>query len=45
MYRYLLRRLLNYVVLLFIAVTIAYLLAGSSLEPKSTFDWTNPNYS
>ncbi len=43
MYRYLLRRLLNYVVLLFIAVTIAYLLAGSSLEPKSTFDWTNPN--
>lgn len=43
MYRYLLRRLLNYIVLLFIAVTIAYLLAGSSLEPKSTFDWTNPN--
>lgn len=43
MYRYLLRRLLNYVVLLFIAVTVAYLLAGSSLEPRSTFDWTNPH--
>ncbi len=43
MTRYLLRRLLNYVVLLFIAVTLAYLLAGTALEPKETFDWTNPN--
>ncbi|MGO3796696.1 MAG: ABC transporter permease [Pauljensenia sp.] len=43
MYRYLFRRLLNYVVLLFIAVTIAYFLAGSSMEPRATFDWTNPN--
>ncbi len=43
MTRYLLRRLLNYVVLLFIAVTLAYLLAGTALQPKETFDWTNPN--
>ena len=42
MYRYLFRRLLNYLVLLFIAVSLAYLLAGSALEPKETFDWTNP---
>lgn len=43
MYRYLLRRLVNYVVLLAVAVTFAYLLAGTALEPKETFDWTNPN--
>lgn len=43
MTRYLLRRLLNYIVLLFIAVTFAYLLAGSAMEPRSVFDWTNPH--
>ncbi len=43
MYRYLAKRLLNYVILLFIAVTLAYFLAGSALEPKSVFDYTNPH--
>lgn len=43
MYRYLFRRLLNYLVLLFIAVTLAYLLAGIALNPRTQFDFTNPN--
>lgn len=43
MYRYLLRRLLNYTVLLFIAVSLAYFLAGTALNPRATFDFTNPN--
>lgn len=43
MYRYLFRRFLNYLVLLFIAVSLAYLLAGAALDPRSTFDFTNPN--
>ena len=43
MYRYLFRRMLNYLVLLFIAVSLAYLLAGSALNPRTQFDWTNPN--
>ncbi len=42
MYRYLLRRLLNYTVLLFIAVSLAYLLAGTALNPRTQFDFTNP---
>lgn len=43
MYRYLFRRLLNYMVLLVIAVSLAYLLAGTSLNPRANFDLTNPN--
>lgn len=43
MYRYLFRRLLNYIVLLFIAVSLAYLLAGTALNPRTQFDFTNPN--
>lgn len=43
MIRYLLRRLVNYIVLLFIAVSLAYLLAGSALNPRAVFDFTNPN--
>ena len=43
MYRYLFRRLLNYLVLLFIAVSLAYLLAGTALNPRTQFDFTNPN--
>lgn len=43
MYRYLLRRLLNYLVLFFIAVTLAYFLAGVALNPRGTFDYTNPS--
>ncbi|QOR47282.1 ABC transporter permease [Trueperella pecoris] len=35
MTKYLIRRLLNYVVLLFVAVTIAYFLAGTQLDPRS----------
>lgn len=44
MYRYLLRRLLNYAILLFIAVTLAYFLAGSSLDPRALWDFTNPKF-
>ena len=43
MYRYLFRRLLNYTVLLFIAVSLAYLLAGTALNPRTQFDFTNPS--
>ena len=43
MYRYLSRRLLNYIVLLFIAVSLAYLLAGTALNPRTQFDFTNPS--
>ncbi len=43
MYRYLFRRLLNYTVLLFIAVSLAYLLAGTTLNPRTQFDFTNPS--
>ncbi len=43
MYRYLFRRMLNYLVLLFIAVSLAYFLAGSALNPRTQFDFTNPN--
>lgn len=43
MYRYLLRRLLNYLVLLVIAVSLAYLLAAASMDPRAVFDYTNPN--
>lgn len=35
MTKYLLRRLLNYLILLFVAVTIAYFLAGTQLDPRS----------
>ncbi len=43
MSRFLLRRLLNYLVLLFVAVSLAYMLAGTSMNPISVFDRTNPN--
>lgn len=39
---YLLRRLLNYMVLLFIAVTLAYLMASSFLHPEILFEQRNP---
>ncbi|VEI12954.1 ABC transporter permease [Trueperella bialowiezensis] len=35
MTKYLIRRLLNYLILLFVAVTIAYFLAGTQLDPRS----------
>ncbi|HOB04358.1 MAG TPA: ABC transporter permease [Propionibacteriaceae bacterium] len=40
--RYLLRRLLNYVVLLFIAVSLAWLLAQTQLHPRMLFELRNP---
>lgn len=39
---YLLRRILNYIVLLFIAVTLAYLMAASFLRPEILFEERNP---
>ena len=42
MLKYLLRRLVNYVVLLFIAVSLAYLVASAALDPRNAFDRTNP---
>lgn len=41
--RYLLKRLVNYLVMLFIAVTLAYFLAASRLDPLLLYDITNPN--
>ncbi|TBW23664.1 ABC transporter permease [Arcanobacterium bovis] len=35
MFKFLLRRLLNYAVLLIVAVTIAYILAGTQLDPRT----------
>jgi peptide/nickel transport system permease protein len=39
---FLLRRLLNYVVLVFIATTLAYFLAAASLNPRANFEARNP---
>jgi glutathione transport system permease protein len=40
--RFVLRRTLNYAVMLFIATSFTYLLAGSYLDPRLNFDKTNP---
>ena len=40
--KYLIRRLLNYVVLVFIATSMAYLLAATTLNPRSHFLGRNP---
>lgn len=40
--RYLLRRLLNYVILLFIAVTLSYFLAATALNPRALYEVVNP---
>lgn len=42
MLRYVVRRLVNYAVLLFIAVSLAYLVASSALDPRNAFDRSNP---
>lgn|GEM_PF-5237128 len=42
MLKYVVRRLINYVVLLFIAVSFAYVLASYALDPRNAFDQTNP---
>lgn len=39
---YLLRRLLNYLVLLFVAVTLTYFLAATQLNPRALFEVRNP---
>lgn len=41
--RFLLRRLANYAVLLFIAVSLAYLMASVTMDPRNAFDWSNPS--
>ena len=40
--RFLLRRTLNYAVMLFLATTFTYFLAGSYLDPRLNYDRTNP---
>jgi len=41
--RYLARRIVNYAILLFIAVSLAYLVASAALDPRNAFDRQNPN--
>ena len=41
--KYLLKRLLNYLIMFFVAVTLAYFLAASRLNPLLLYDITNPN--
>ncbi len=43
MLRFVLRRLLNYLLLLFVATSLAYLIASVSLDPTANLDITNPN--
>jgi peptide/nickel transport system permease protein len=40
--KFLLRRLVNYVILVFIATSLAYILAAVSLNPKSNYENRNP---
>ncbi len=40
--KYIARRLLNYVVLLFIAVTLTYFLAATQLNPRALYEVVNP---
>lgn len=40
--KYLVRRLLNYVVLVFIATSLAYFLAATSLNPRAHYEGRNP---
>jgi peptide/nickel transport system permease protein len=40
--RFLARRLLNYIVLLFVAVTAAYFLAATQLHPRQIYELRNP---
>jgi peptide/nickel transport system permease protein len=41
--KYLLKRLLNYMIMFFLAVSLAYFLAASRLDPRLLYDITNPN--
>ena len=40
--RYLLKRTINYLVMLFLATSFTYFLAGIALDPRLNFDRTNP---
>ncbi|MET9290320.1 ABC transporter permease [Streptomyces sp. NPDC003077] len=40
--RYLLRRLVNYLILVIVAASLTYFLAGSSLNPRAKFEGRNP---
>jgi len=40
--RYLIKRTVNYLVMLFLATSFTYLLAGTALDPRLNFDRTNP---
>lgn len=40
--KYLLRRLLNYLILLFLAVTLTYFLAATQLHPRQLYELVNP---
>lgn len=42
MFYYLARRLANYVLLLFVAVSLAYIIASTSMNPRTAYDITNP---
>ncbi|HHT41673.1 MAG TPA: ABC transporter permease [Actinomyces sp.] len=42
MFYYLARRLANYAVLLFIAVSLAFIIASVTLDPKAAYDITDP---
>jgi peptide/nickel transport system permease protein len=41
--KFVLRRLLNYAVLLFLATSLAYLIASVALDPTASMDLTDPN--
>jgi peptide/nickel transport system permease protein len=41
--KYLLKRLINYMIMFFVAVSLAYFLAASRLNPLLLYDITNPN--
>jgi peptide/nickel transport system permease protein len=40
--KYLLRRLINYVILLFVAVSLAYFIAATALHPRAVYEVMNP---
>lgn len=40
--KYLLRRLVNYLILLFVAVSLSYFLAASALSPRAVYEVMNP---
>lgn len=44
MLKFLLRRILNYAVLLFVATSLAYLMAAFALNPIANVDLANPNF-